>query len=94
MGLGAIVQTDEPISEQVQTTSAAPEVALKRSFPGLGRIAEATQQFEDVLRDFVTLIQAGGQSKPLPPQLACTDAALPLIEDGHHVGVRKRLQQP
>lgn len=30
----------------------------------------------DALRDFVTLIQAGGQSKPLPPQLAGIDAAL------------------
>ena len=52
MGLGAVAEhQDEPEGVAVQE----PEVALKRSFPGLGRIADAITQFEDVLRDFVTM---------------------------------------
>ena len=46
MGLAAENQ-DVPEGVAVQE----PEVALKRNFPGLGRIADAITQFEDVLRD-------------------------------------------
>jgi hypothetical protein len=53
MGLGAEVQTD--IEGPGIAAGTESDYALKRSFPGLGRIAEATQQFEDVLRDFVTI---------------------------------------
>ncbi|MCX7287186.1 MAG: dynamin family protein [Rhodobacterales bacterium] len=33
----------------------APDITLQRNFPGLTRIADAIKQFEDVLRDFVTM---------------------------------------
>lgn len=55
MGLGAIVQDDDPEADSGLPVVTEPDVALKRSFPGLGRIAESIQQFEDVLRDFVTM---------------------------------------
>ena len=52
MGLGAVAENqDVPEAVAVQE----PEVALKRNFPGLARIADAITQFEDVLRDFVTM---------------------------------------
>jgi hypothetical protein len=52
MGLGAVAETRMGFrAVAVQE----PEVALKRNFPGLGRIADAITQFEDVLRDFVTM---------------------------------------
>lgn len=55
MRLGAIVETEEPIVEPSGLPPAPPDPALRRSFPGMARIAEATKQFEDVLRDFVTM---------------------------------------
>ena len=53
MGLGAEVQSDDGLPGNAP--EAEPDYSLKRAFPGLGRIADATQQFEDVLRDFVTI---------------------------------------
>ena len=53
MGLGAQVQSNEQLPGNAP--EAEPDYSLKRAFPGLGRIADATQQFEDVLRDFVTI---------------------------------------
>ena len=56
MGLGAVVQDDDPVAEPgAPEVAEQPEVALTRSFPGLGRIADSIKQFEDVLRDFVTM---------------------------------------
>jgi hypothetical protein len=55
MGLGAIVKNDDAVPEVDNLGPDAPEPVLKRNFPGLGRIAEASQQFEDVLRDFVAM---------------------------------------
>ena len=55
MGLGAIIQDDDPAAEPGQAVEFAPEIGLKRNFPGLGRIADLIKQFEDVLRDFVTM---------------------------------------
>ena len=55
MGLGATIQDDDLAAEPGQAVASAPEVTLKRNFPGLGRIADSIKQFEDVLRDFVTL---------------------------------------
>ena len=55
MGLGAIVHDDDPVASSGTPETHEPEVALNRSYPGLGRIAESITQFEDVLRDFVTM---------------------------------------
>ena len=55
MGLGAIVHKDDPVAESSAAEDHVPDVPLKRSFPGLGRIADAIKRFEDVLRDFVTM---------------------------------------
>jgi GTPase Era involved in 16S rRNA processing len=63
MGLGAIVQTGEAVAEDGPELPAAPAPVLKRSFPGLMRIAEATQRFEEVLRDFVTMADADTSKK-------------------------------
>ncbi|HLP69868.1 MAG TPA: dynamin family protein, partial [Rhizobium sp.] len=52
MGLGAVAENQEELDG---VAVHEPEVALKRNFPGLGRIADAIKQFEDVLRDFVTM---------------------------------------
>ncbi|HMS95759.1 MAG TPA: dynamin family protein [Tabrizicola sp.] len=53
MGLGVQVGTEEPLPGT--TVAEEPDYSLTRAFPGLGRIADAIQQFEDVLRDFVTI---------------------------------------
>lgn len=45
-------QEDQPATE---TSVVEPDYSLKRNFPGLGRIADSIQKFEDVLRDFVTI---------------------------------------
>ncbi len=55
MGLGAVVQVDDANVEDNVPAVIAPEVALVRSFPGLRRISDAVQRFEDVLRDFVAM---------------------------------------
>ena len=52
MGLGAVAEDEDMLAG---VTAQEPEVALKRNFPGLSRIADAITQFEDVLRDFVTM---------------------------------------
>jgi Dynamin family len=52
MGLGAVAENQDELDGVAAPASA---IALKRNFPGLGRIADAIKQFEDVLRDFVTM---------------------------------------
>ena len=53
MGLGAVAENEDELDGGM--ADQASDVALKRNFPGLGRIADAIKQFEDVLRDFVTM---------------------------------------
>lgn len=53
MGLGVQTQVDDQLPGK--DSGSEPDYALKRNFPGLGRIADSIQKFEDVLRDFVTI---------------------------------------
>jgi hypothetical protein len=63
MGLGAIAETGGAVADADNDEVVVAEPVLKRSFPGLGRISEATQRFEDVLRDFVTMADADTSKK-------------------------------
>ena len=63
MRLGATVQIQDPIVEPEGTAAPLIDPGLKRSFPGMARIADAQQKFEDVLRDFVTMADADTSKK-------------------------------
>ena len=63
MGLGAMIQDDDPAADTGQSVQSRHEPALKRNFPGLGRIAGSIKQFEDVLRDFVTMSDGDSSKK-------------------------------
>lgn len=58
MGRGAVVKMDSPNAGLGAPVHPVPESPVKRSFPGLARIAEAVQDFEDVLGDFMILADA------------------------------------
>lgn len=55
MGRGAVVKMDAVNAEQVAQVAPAADSPIRRTFPGLARIAEAVQDFEDVLGDFMSL---------------------------------------
>ncbi len=55
MGRGAVVQLDDQNAGSATPVAATQGSALKRSFPGFLRSAEAISDFEDVLRDFIAM---------------------------------------
>lgn len=61
--LGATAQTDDLIALPEGPAVPLTDPGLKRSFPGMDRIADAQQKFEDVLRDFVTMSDADTSKK-------------------------------
>ncbi len=63
MRLGATLQSEDLIVEPEGLTIPLTDPGLKRSFPGLTRIADAQQKFEDALRDFVTMADADTSKK-------------------------------
>jgi len=63
MRLGATAQSENLIVEPEGSSAPLVDPGLKRSFPGLTRIADAQQKFEDVLRDFVTMTDADTSKK-------------------------------
>ena len=55
MGLGAVVKQNKPNADNGDAMNSDADMAIQRSFPGLAGIAEAIRDFEDVLRDFITM---------------------------------------